>query len=136
MKSKFFIAFLFITFIAAGFYSKINRDLYLDKSKSNAIAPVEDSLIPENSSSTLKVKFSINPNAKKDSDGDHLYDDDEERIGKDPNKFDFETDGVDSDNDGLTDKEEDFFHTDPKNPDTDGDGLDDSAEVETGSILR
>lgn len=58
-----------------------------------------------------------------DSDGDGLYDWEEEELGTDP--YNPDTDG-----DGLTDYEEvRVYGTDPLNPDTDYDGLTDGDEV-------
>jgi outer membrane protein OmpA-like peptidoglycan-associated protein len=58
-----------------------------------------------------------------DSDGDGLFDKDEQALGTDP--FNPDTDG-----DGLSDGDEVFkYKTDPLNPDTDFDGLSDGAEV-------
>lgn len=88
--------------------------------------------------------------ARTDSDGDGLYDDDETDIYRtDPNNPDTDGDGIgdgqevfdgtdpnvmneraDSDNDGLYDDDEtNVYFTDPNNPDTDGDGIDDGQEV-------
>lgn len=81
-----------------------------------------------------------------DTDGDGLTDEEELRIGTDPNNPDTDGDGLsdgdevkrygtdprnrDTDGDGLTDGEEVLSHrTDPLNPDTDGDGLNDGDEV-------
>jgi hypothetical protein len=61
-----------------------------------------------------------------DSDGDGLPDDEEARLGTDPQV-------VDSDADGLSDREEVFVYgTDPLNPDTDGDTYKDGGEVQNG----
>lgn len=58
-----------------------------------------------------------------DSDGDGLFDREEQEIGTDP--YD-----PDTDKDGLTDFQEvRLYQTDPLNPDTDMDGLTDGAEV-------
>ncbi|MEZ5480057.1 MAG: IPTL-CTERM sorting domain-containing protein [Thiolinea sp.] len=43
--------------------------------------------------------------------------------------------GKDSDNDGLSDEEEGKIGTDPNNPDTDGDGIDDGTEVGSDKVL-
>lgn len=65
----------------------------------------------------------IAPAAPKDTDGDGLTDEEEEKLGTD--KFKADTDG-----DGLTDGEEvKTYKTDPLNPDTDFDGLTDGEEV-------
>ncbi|MBI5766065.1 hypothetical protein HZA71_02440 [Candidatus Falkowbacteria bacterium] len=61
-----------------------------------------------------------------DSDNDGLTDEEERKLGTDPNNFD-------SDNDGLTDSAEvKIYKTDPLNPDTDGDGYKDGPEVSNG----
>jgi hypothetical protein len=61
-----------------------------------------------------------------DSDQDGLSDEEETRLGTDPNK-------VDTDNDGLFDFEEvRVYNTDPLNPDTDGDGYTDGEEMKSG----
>ena len=88
-----------------------------------------------------------------DSDGDGLFDDDEEEVYEtDPNDEDTDGDGasdgeevyyetdpldendrprpVDSDEDGLFDHDEaNVYDTDPNKPDTDGDGIEDGQEV-------
>ena len=62
-----------------------------------------------------------------DTDGDGLYDFEEDDLGTDP--LDADTDG-----DGLTDGEEVLVHeTDPLDADTDGDGLSDGDEVTNGT---
>src|SRR5436190_11930902 len=61
-----------------------------------------------------------------DSDGDGLTDDQEKKIGTDPND-------PDSDDDGLTDGAEVDGGTDPMNPDSDGDGLSDLDEHNLGT---
>lgn len=61
-----------------------------------------------------------------DTDDDGLPDDEEERLGTDPND-------PDSDDDGLTDGEEVELGTNPLDPDTDGDGVSDGDEVFLGT---
>lgn len=74
------------------------------------------------------------PAKRYDTDGDGLFDDAEEALGKDPNVSDFNMEGVDTDGDGLTDEEEIFFGTDPNNPDSDGDGITDLEELDGGGL--
>ncbi|QGZ42385.1 hypothetical protein IP92_04120 [Pseudoduganella flava] len=63
-----------------------------------------------------------------DSDGDGIPDDEELRLGMNPNNA---ADALlDLDRDGLTAVDEYRAGTDPRNPDTDGDGLPDGAEVQ------
>lgn len=58
-----------------------------------------------------------------DTDGDGLTDDEEAKLGTDPNN-------ADTDGDGLSDYDEiNRYNTDPLNPDSDGDGLSDGDEV-------
>lgn len=84
-----------------------------------------------------------------DRDGDGLKDDEERRLGTDPDRSDTDGDGLpdayeawydldpvssadahqDADGDGLDNTAERAAGTDPRNPDTDGDGLSDGAEV-------
>lgn len=65
--------------------------------------------------------------AKPDSDGDGLTDEDEVALGTDPNN-------PDTDGDGLLDGEEVLtYKTDPKNPDTDFGGVKDGIEVRNGA---
>lgn len=62
-----------------------------------------------------------------DSDGDGIPDEEELRLGMDPNNpADAQ---LDEDHDGLTALEEYRAGTDPHNPDTDGDGISDGDEV-------
>ncbi len=62
-------------------------------------------------------------NGDGDTDGDGLSDNEEQRIGTNPNN-------PDTDGDGLSDgKEVDKYETNPLNSDTDGDGLKDGREV-------
>ncbi len=61
-----------------------------------------------------------------DTDQDGLTDEEEAKLGINPND-------PDTDHDGLTDREEvKVYKTDPLNPDTDGDGYQDGAEVKNG----
>ncbi|MCX6155885.1 MAG: OmpA family protein [Candidatus Kapabacteria bacterium] len=74
----------------------------------------------------LGVHYNIFDIAK-DSDGDGLSDDEEIKLGSNPNN-------PDSDGDGLTDGDEvNKYKTDPLNPDTDGGGINDGAEVAAGT---
>ncbi len=62
-----------------------------------------------------------------DSDGDGIPDDEEIRLGMDPNN---PADALlDLDRDGLNARDEYLAGTDPRNPDTDGDGISDGDEV-------
>jgi len=61
-----------------------------------------------------------------DTDGDGLFDDEEEKLGTDKNL-------ADTDGDGLSDFDEaKKWKTDPLAKDTDGDGYDDGVEVSAG----
>lgn len=61
-----------------------------------------------------------------DADRDGLVDDEEARLGTDPNRSD-------TDNDGLADKAEvAVYKTDPRQNDTDSDGAMDGIEVKSG----
>ncbi len=72
---------------------------------------------------TVPAAYTVAGAGDLDSDGDGLFDWEENQLGTDP--FNPDTDG-----DGLTDYEEVRVHkTDPLNPDTDYDGLTDGAEV-------
>ena len=86
-----------------------------------------------------------------DGDGDGLKDDEERRLGTNPDVADTDGDGLgdrieiwneldpinpadahqDADGDGLDNLTEITIQTDPRNADTDGDGLGDGAEVST-----
>ena len=61
-----------------------------------------------------------------DLDGDGLSNQDEDKLGTDP-------DDPDSDGDGLSNGVEDSTGTDPNDPDTDGDGLEDGEEAGHGT---
>lgn len=68
----------------------------------------------------------IKPKPTNDNDGDGLTNDEEAKLGTDPNS-------ADTDKDGLFDKEEvDVYHTNPLKADTDGDGTSDGVEVKRG----
>ena len=63
---------------------------------------------------------------KTDKDLDGLSDEEEKRLGLNPNS-------IDTDGDGLFDYQEiNLYKTDPKNGDTDGDGMSDGSEVIRG----
>lgn len=83
-----------------------------------------------------------------DTDGDGLFDWEEETLGTDPFDSDTDDDGLDdgdeasrgtdpldadTDDDGLSDGYEIAIGTDPTDPDTDGDGLLDGDEVSLGT---
>jgi hypothetical protein len=71
---------------------------------------------------------------KKDSDGDELPDGWEVKYGFNPNDSVGENGGSgDSDLDGISNKEEFKHKTDPRNRDTDGDGADDKQEINNES---
>jgi outer membrane protein OmpA-like peptidoglycan-associated protein len=71
------------------------------------------------------LNFYLGRGGTDDNDGDGLTNDEEEKLGTDPNI-------ADTDGDGLKDGEElNIYKTDPLRADTDGDGLNDGAEVNT-----
>jgi outer membrane protein OmpA-like peptidoglycan-associated protein len=73
----------------------------------------------------MGLNFYLGGGRTADADGDGLTDDEEARLGTDPNI-------ADTDGDGLKDGEElNIYKTDPLRADTDGDGLNDGAEVNT-----
>jgi Bacterial TSP3 repeat len=67
----------------------------------------------------------VPPDAGRDTDGDGVPDDEEERRGTDPNN-------PDTDGDGLSDSDERRYGADPLDPDSDDDGINDGEEVELG----
>ncbi len=86
-----------------------------------------------------------------DSDGDGLADEEEQRLGTDPNNPDSDGDGLsdyeevrthgtdplkaDTDGDGLSDGDEiNVRHTDPLKTDTDDDGIPDKIEIDSGCM--
>lgn len=74
----------------------------------------------------LSVLFKIHE-FKKDSDGDGLSDEDEQKLGTDPNN-------PDTDGDGLLDGDEvEEYKTDPNDADTDDGGIIDGVEVANGA---
>ncbi|TFW26273.1 hypothetical protein E4L96_04530 [Massilia arenosa] len=81
----------------------------------------------EGTSGLLQLRVSLQG---ADSDGDGIPDEEELRLGMNPNN---PADGqLDVDHDGLTAAEEFAAGSDPRNPDSDGDGLSDGAEVKCG----
>ncbi len=88
--------------------------------------PVHDDILDGNHIIRLSVLYNIVDFAK-DSDGDGLPDEEEAKIGTDPNN-------PDTDGDGLLDGEEvKKYKTNPKDPDTDGGGIKDGIEVKNGA---
>ncbi len=82
-------------------------------------ADIETKVAPETETKKEEAK-------KVDTDGDGLFDVEEEKIGTDKNLSD--TDG-----DGLSDPDEvNIWNTDPLSKDTDGDGYEDGVEVSAG----
>ena len=80
--------------------------------------------INEGTQGILSLRVAL---AGADSDGDGIPDDEEIRLGMDPNN---PADALlDLDHDGLNALEEYRAGTDPRNPDTDGDGISDGDEV-------
>jgi len=80
----------------------------------------------------MKFFIKVNKASKdiKDSDADGLLDEEEEKLGTNPNK-------KDSDNDGLADFEEiNVYGTNPNDSDTDKDGVSDGDEVKRGRNPR
>ncbi len=74
----------------------------------------------------LAALVACGPTEPPDADGDGLSDEDEDKVGTDP-------DNPDSDGDGLTDGDEVWEHeTNPLDADTDGDGYDDALEISEG----
>ena len=87
----------------------------------------------------------------RDTDGDGVPDDVEQRNGTDPRNADSDGDGVsdgdeakhgsdpanpDTDGDGVLDDEEIARGTNPRETDSDGDGIDDQEEIERGTNPR
>lgn len=88
--------------------------------------PVHDDILDGNHIVRLSVLYNIVAFAK-DTDGDGLSDEEEAKIGTDPNN-------PDTDGDGLLDgKEVNKYKTNPKDPDTDGGGIKDGVEVKYGA---
>lgn len=77
----------------------------------------------DGSKSKTTFVITVQRDTNRDSDGDGLSDDQEKKLGTDPNK-------ADTDGDGLKDGDEvNKFKTDPKSADTDKDGVNDGDEV-------
>jgi hypothetical protein len=97
---------------------------------------------------TDHLLWGLCPGNREDSDGDGLYDSEEQQIGTDPNSADTDGDGcndkreyeelvsdptqADTDGDGLEDCREIQNSCDPTDENTDGDNFDDHTEVEQG----
>ncbi|MDD3124840.1 MAG: OmpA family protein [Candidatus Kapabacteria bacterium] len=95
-------------------------------SLSDDFNPVYDDVKDGNWFARLGVHFTIARFAK-DTDGDGLIDEEEVRLGTDPNN-------PDTDGDGLKDGAEVKKHkTNPLDPDTDGGGIKDGVEVMNGA---
>lgn len=88
-----------------------NNQLVKDENTSNETVEINENLMIE--------MFGF------DSDGDSLADEEEIKIGTDPNVYD-------TDQDNLNDGVELRYKTDPLNPDSDGDGYLDGDEVISG----
>lgn len=84
-------------------------------------------IVPTNTSANAAVTIieMENVNRPLDSDGDGLSDEEEKKLGTDPNN-------PDTDGDKLFDGQEITWGTDPKKADTDGDGYTDSQEIKAG----
>jgi outer membrane protein OmpA-like peptidoglycan-associated protein len=110
------------------FTKKFGMDLSYsyNTSLTDDLNPVHDDIL--DGSHILRVSLLYNIIAfENDSDGDGLSDEEEAKIGTDPNN-------PDTDGDGLLDGEEvEEYKTDPKNPDTDGGGVNDGIEVKNGA---
>ncbi|MFA5129713.1 MAG: hypothetical protein WC477_02195 [Patescibacteria group bacterium] len=94
---------------------------YQGSGSPSVVLPTPSSTVP-----SIPAKTGTGYNGSADSDGDGLSNDQELKLGTNPNN-------ADSDGDGLTDGEEVMtYHTNPLNTDTDGDGYPDGAEVKSG----
>ncbi len=118
--------------VGAGITYWLNNDLGLDANISynygttDDYNPVHDDLIDANWNVRVGVQYTIADFAL-DSDGDGLSDEEEARLGTDPNN-------PDTDGDGLLDGEEVYeYETDPTKADTDGGGIPDGVEVRNGA---
>jgi len=126
MKRKFIIIgviILMVVLVMIGFYIFVkqrDRQNMLPSSSQQTQIPSTSS--PESPAQPIQP---VIPEIR-DTDGDRLSDEDENRYRTDPTK-------PDTDGDGLSDWEEAIiYETDPLKTDTDGDNFSDSQEVRAG----
>ena len=110
------VGILIIGGIAYGAYWGYGK---IKQSKKEIVTPAGNN---ENINQEKQTEINI-PSLPQDTDGDGLMDNEEIKLGTDPER-------VDTDGDGLSDREEvKVYKTDPLKPDTDGDGYLDGQEV-------
>ncbi len=119
-----------LVFGATSYFSAWVKNDKIKQVKAGVVSiPTDNKIIPSQvvvGSNNSTSSASAVVNSANDSDGDGLTDEQEQKLGTNPNK-------ADTDGDGLTDGSEvNVFHTDPLNPDTDGDGHSDGYEVING----
>lgn len=128
MFKKIFAIILIAVLIGGGFY--LVKKYWAPKNEAQKAAEAEaekkaeESAVRQEAQTQWSAK--IEEAVKTDKDLDGLTDDEEAKLGTNPNS-------VDTDADGLMDKTEvETYKTDPKNPDTDKDGFKDGYEVRRG----
>jgi len=130
MNNKKYIIIIVVVVVLVGVVFLIFRKK-INLPQKNTTTPTEQAAVKlDEAKKDVEIMKSLDVSLDKarqtDKDLDGLSDEEEKKLGTNPNNSD--TDG-----DGLMDSDEvKFYHTDPLKADTDGDGYKDGYEVERG----